>query len=234
LRIWNVETGKELLKLKGHADKAAGVFSPDSKQVLTFSPDKTLRLWSVETGAELKKLEGHTEPPIGCFAPDGKQALSCGPDQTIRLWDLKTGQEIQQFGDVLFKVNYAGFVADGRRVVGNNHDERKFRVWETSSGKLVREIDSAPFGENSWSITASPDGRLALVSHIDGSVRVLDLATGKEIHRYDNCPLARGFSFSADGTLAAAGSFRRGVFVFRLPAPPVALNAVPLDPASRR
>src|SRR5260370_21123738 len=117
MRLWDVETGKELRKLEGHTDRAAGVFSPDGKQVLTFSPDKTLRLWDVETGKELKKLEGHTEPPTGSFSPDGKQALSYGPDQTIRIWDLKTGQEIRQFGEVLFKVNSAAFLADGRQVV---------------------------------------------------------------------------------------------------------------------
>ena len=51
----------------------------------------------------------------------------------------------------------------------------------------------------------------------DDSVRVLDLLTGKEIHRYDRCRKARAFSFSPDGTMAVAGSFRNGMFGFRLP-----------------
>jgi WD40 repeat protein len=223
VRLWNIESGEEMKKLEGHAEKAAGVFSPDSKQVLTFSPDRTLRLWSVETGKELNKFEGHTDSPSGCFSPDGKQILSYGPDQTIRLWDVNSAQEVRQFGEVLFKVPAARFAADGRLVVSRsdeNSPDKKFRIWETATGKLVSEIDFAPFAPDGWTITESPDGRLALVSHGDGSVRVLDLATGKEIHRYDNCRLARGFSFSADGTLAAAGSFRQGVFVFRLPSLP--------------
>jgi WD40 repeat protein len=217
MRLWNVETGEELRKLEGHADKAAGVFSPDGTQVLTFSPDKTLRLWSVETGKELKKLEGHTDAPLGCFSPDGKQALSYGPDQTIRLWDLATGKEIRRYEGPTDKVNFAGFVADGRLVVGNSADQR-FRVWETASGKLLREVDCAPYGGDYWSMTATPDGRHALVNHADGSVRLLDLTTGKEIQCFDNCPKARGFSFAPDGTLAVAGSFRAGVYVFRRPA----------------
>jgi WD40 repeat protein len=217
VRLWNVETGEELRRLEGHADKAAGVFSPDSRRVLTFSPDNTLRLWDVETGKELRKLEGHTDAPTGGFSPDGKRALSYSLDGTIRLWDLATGKEIRRYEGPTDKVGFAGFVAGGRLVVANSADQ-KFRVWEAASGKLVREIDIAVYGRDSWTITATPDGRHALVSHADGSVRLLDLNTGNEIHTYENCRNARAFSFSPDGTVAVAGSFRAGVFVLRVPA----------------
>ena len=216
VRLWDVESGKELRKLQGHSDKAAGVFSPDGKQVLTSSPDKTLRLWDVESGQELKRLEGHTGACSGCFSPDGKQALSYGADHTIRLWDLGTGKEVRRFQGPTDKVFFAGFAADGSLVVGKS-DDGKLRVWETAGGKLVSEINYARFGPNGWTITASPDGRLALVNADGVSVRVLDLAAGQEIHRYNGCREAKAFSFSPDGTLAVAGSFRAGMFVFRLP-----------------
>jgi hypothetical protein len=50
-----------------------------------------------------------------------------------------------------------------------------------------------------------------------GSVQLLELPSGREIHRFLNCPRAQSFSFSADGTRAVAGSFRAGMYVFRLP-----------------
>ena len=37
-------------------------------------------------------------------------------------------------------------------------------MWETGSGKLVQQIDLNGLGGDAWSMTASPDGRLGLVS----------------------------------------------------------------------
>jgi len=228
LRLWDVATGNEIRKFVGHADKAAGVFSPDGTKILTFSPDLALRLWDVETGKELQKLEGHTEAPTGCFSPDGKQALSYSADRTIRLWDLASGKQIKQFEGPTAPVRFAGFVADGQLVVGNSSTgdrdppgapvDMKYRIWEAKSGKLLREIDCKRFGADRWSFTATPDGRQAVVNQGDGSVRVIDLVTGEETHCFNNCPKARAFSFH--GPLVVAGSFRAGVFVFRLASPP--------------
>ncbi len=220
LRLWEVNTGKELRKLEGHTDRAAGVFSPDGKKVLTFSPDKTLRLWEVATGKQLLKLEGHDDACTGSFSPDGKKALSFGADSTIRLWDLETGKESRRFEGGTVKDGARGFIANGLMVAGYC-DDQKYRLWDTASGKVVQEIDLSSLGGDRWSMTASPRGRQALVTHEDESVRVYDLASGKEIHKYEGCRKARAFSFTPDGKYAVAGSFRAGLFVYRLPATPI-------------
>ncbi|HZU39209.1 MAG TPA: WD40 repeat domain-containing protein, partial [Gemmataceae bacterium] len=219
LRLWDVETGRELRQLNGHTEKAAGVFSPDGRRILTFSADTTLRLWDVESGRELKKLEGHTDACTGCFSPDGTQALSYSPDQTIRLWDLATGREIRRFKGPTDRVWFAGFVAGGRLVVGRS-DDRKLRLWKVGDGELISEININKYGGGDKDFAVTPDGRQALVRGEDDSVRVLDLPSGRQTHRYDHCPAAYAFSLSPDGTSAVAGSCRQGLYVFRLPAPP--------------
>jgi WD40 repeat protein len=48
-------------------------FSPDGKQIVSISWDKTVRLWDAITGAALQMLEGYSSLVISmAFSPDSK------------------------------------------------------------------------------------------------------------------------------------------------------------------
>ncbi|MCA2812162.1 MAG: WD40 repeat domain-containing protein, partial [Microcystis sp. M090S1] len=73
IKLWNVETGKEIRTLKGHDSTVISVnFSSDGKTLVSGSADKTIKLWNVETGKEIRTLRGHDELVTSVnFSPDG-------------------------------------------------------------------------------------------------------------------------------------------------------------------
>jgi len=71
----------------GHSDYVNSVvFSPDGRQVLSGSDDKTIKLWDVNTGREIRTFSGHTDWIRSvAFSPDGNRILSYSDDETIKL-----------------------------------------------------------------------------------------------------------------------------------------------------
>ncbi len=60
-KVWDAESGKELLTLRGHSGYVYGVaYSPDGKRLATASADQTAKVWDAETGKELLTLRGHS------------------------------------------------------------------------------------------------------------------------------------------------------------------------------
>jgi WD40 repeat protein len=71
-RIWDAETGKELLTLSGHTSGVLVVaFSPDGQRLVTGSSDGTAKVWDALTGQLLETLPGGLGEVWGvAFSPD--------------------------------------------------------------------------------------------------------------------------------------------------------------------
>jgi len=147
---------------KGHAGFPAPLaFSPDSRRLLSSSPDKTIRLWDVESGKEIRQLVGAKGGATTMvFSSDGRRALTGAVDGVVRLWDLETGREIRQFAE---HTNLSCIVAlspDGRMAIAAGIIDKSIFVWDVESGELLRKLTVRDTGAQS--VAFSSDGRRAL------------------------------------------------------------------------
>jgi WD40 repeat protein len=94
LRLWDVPTGKEILRFEDSGRIHPLTFSPDGRMlagVVWLSRwDPVIRVWEVATGRLRFRLAGHQDT-VNClaFSPDGKLLLSGSNDGTALVWDLR-------------------------------------------------------------------------------------------------------------------------------------------------
>ncbi len=77
LKVWNLETGEELLSLRGHGDSVNAVaVTPNGQQVICAVDDGTLKVWNLATGEVITTFTG--DYPILCcaIAPDGLRIVA--------------------------------------------------------------------------------------------------------------------------------------------------------------
>jgi WD40 repeat protein len=160
--------------------------------------------WTLET-------RGHRGPIIRlAYTPDGSQLISAGGDGTVRTWDAQSGRLTKILVD-------PNGIADLPRLA----DDRGAGRFSWSADKPTRSIDEImklwavdlpdawqPALRAATAIALSPDRPTLALGGRDGTIRVLNLKSGRL--RYTQAPASCGpvyaICFSSDGKVLATGA----------------------------
>ncbi|WP_315791604.1 NB-ARC domain-containing protein [Fischerella sp. JS2] len=204
--LWQVQTGKHLLTLRGHTNQVFSVaFSPQGNILASGSFDSLLKIWDVSTGKEIRTCTGHNHGISSVtFSPDGKVIASAGLDGLVKLWDVSTAACIDTFYGHSHQVLSVAFSPVGKILASGSLD-CSIKLWDVRSGTEIKTF----FVHNHTilSLAFSCDGKTLASGSLDTSIKLWNIRTAQEIKTFTGH--TRGIfsvAFSPNGSTLVSGS----------------------------
>jgi WD40 repeat protein len=191
LRIWSLETGKEIVALPGETAIGSGglqavAFSADGK-TLAAGPyeGNVIKTWESDSGRELHKFPGQLAVQGIAISPDGRW-LVAGSQHCTNIWDLETRKLTKMLDGA---ANFALFSKDGRWLATNPGAQfpgETLKVWDTKTWTLAADFHFAQRGTPVFSIAFIPnDSPLTTIGPLS---RSFEFTAGGEKHTVWSSP----------------------------------------------
>jgi WD40 repeat protein len=236
IRVWDQDTGEQIGCLRGHGGTVYSVAATaDGRRLVSGSWDRTVRVWDLVGGATRAVLRGHVED-VSCVAvsADGRRLVSGSWDWTVRLWDADRAAAAAQLRDHKDSVSCLAFAPDGGLLASGSFD-RTIHLWDAVSQARSASEGTEGFSPHRsasegtcrlhrvlrghegmvTSLVFSADGRRLVSGACDGTVRLWETSTGRELaclRGHERAVLT--VDLSADGRHLCSGSFDATVRVW--------------------
>ena len=213
IKLWDVITEQELVKIKSEDFIDTISFSHDGALIAGAGFNGLIKLWDVETGQNINTLSHKAHVNSIAFSPTENILASGSGDTTVKLWDVETGTEIftienpDPTSNIAFSLDGKTLAWTGAGVPSRNLPDT-INLWDITTRSLIATYeDTTVF--NIHSLALSPDEKTFVT--VDAKydfVKVCDISTGNTIDlgHVGLTPI----SFSLDSTMLASGG-RRGV-----------------------
>jgi WD40 repeat protein len=216
LTLWDTASGEKQASLKRTPPARAHrlAFSRDGS-LLAAGDYKSITIWDVAAKKEVRQI------PRGVgwldFSPDGK-TLAASWQSCIDLWDLETGKPLHERQAHRGQVYSVAASPDGSWIASMDTFCHELRLWNVKTGKPSHAFDELNI--HIRECVFSSDGKRLFCAKDDNTVRLWDVATGKEAGRFsfddmEGKPKAfdiQHFRLSSDGKrLVAVGTPSSGL-----------------------
>src|SRR6266404_8424113 len=198
--LWETETGKQLMQMKGRSNRAYSVaFSTDGNQLSAGGRTR----WDLRTGRGLRLTAAPSDKQLAWPSPDGKLIALFGPNNsTITVLEAPSGRQLQTLTRTTTNdgVSRVRFSPDGRLLAATYMEtpntqrpgtmptlQSQVKIWEVTTG---RELQTLTLGSSANEIGFSSDSRV-LATIASGEVALWDLASGTRLRDLTASPMSK-------------------------------------------
>src|SRR5688572_7776522 len=154
IAVWDLESGRRRKLIRNRAGFLWAVFAADTRTLIAGCADRSAALWDLDSGTPIQTFEGLGDRTHPIAVRDGIVAI--GDGTAVALFDANTGKRHFDVPGHSDAVGGVAFLPDGRAVTAGA--DGWISLWESSTGKRVRMIDTGAleFGSLSLSPSAPP------------------------------------------------------------------------------
>ena len=150
-------------------------------------PEKALKIYDAQSGREVRELSfkasSQSENSSFAFSADGRLVAFANTSETVSIQEAATGRELLTLNTGFSKSpQRVQFSNDGRLLVTANANNAALKLWDASTGQLIRELNTAGDPATGFRlINFSRDGSLiAAIAPGAKAIRIFETATGRE------------------------------------------------------
>ena len=203
LRVFDSSTGKVLhsLPMRWRTSEWDSLNSEGTRLVSVSSDRLKISVWDIDSGQLIWRQKVDTTHQVA-FSPDGSQVFSRGIGD-VTLWDSDTGEKrfvVELMRDAReYMDNCVVFSPNGKQLATAMGRDGVIKLWDASSGDLIRSFGGHGNGCSVLEMVFSPDGRSLASGEgaLGREIKLWDARSGEEIL---TLPGGKGFLFSHDGT----------------------------------
>lgn len=210
VRHWAGSQVRKTLPCAIPFNRETTVFSPESHSLYALRPGGEVQVHDVGT-LQVRRSFKITDAcsMIYHVSPDQRWLAGCGATSgEFRLWDVTSDKavvHIEQLQSSSATSRDRAVFSPDSRLLAFATDKREVKLWDMAKRHLVRTLPAHPW--RVYAISFSRDGKYLASSSWEGDLRIVEVATGKELIAplYGHGNGVHGHCFSPDGATLVSG-----------------------------